>query len=303
MLSIRGQLTVVHSEGFQIPCEVRQRFRTGRRRLAVGDHIRFTRLEDVTSGVEGVIEELLPRRTQLARKMAGKMRKEQVLVANVDQVLIVICLGLPKANLGFVDRVLVGASVGGLDGVICLNKLDLEQPEDAELKRQLAEVYNPLGVKTAMCSATTGQGKSEVEALLRGKVTVFSGASGSGKSSLLNMLQPGLKLHTGAISAKWGKGRHSTTWSSLLLLEMGGFVVDTPGMREFGLHQLRPRELRDHFPELRELAPECRFSDCLHVREPDCAVREAVEQGKVAASRFESYRRILGDLEEEAKNA
>ncbi len=303
VLSIRGQITIVHSEGFELPCEVRRRFRTGRRAIAVGDHVRFARNEDVTDGVEGVIEEVLPRRSQLARKLAGKMRKEQVIVANVDQVLIVVCLGLPKANLGFVDRVLVGASYGNLEGVLCLNKIDLQTPEDDAFVAELDAVYNPLGVPTVRTSATTGQGIDELKKLLQEKVSVLSGASGCGKSSLLNALQPGLKLRTGQISEKWGKGRHSTTWSSLLYLQFGGFVVDTPGMREFGLHQLEPRTLADHFPELRERAPACKFGDCLHTVEPACAVQEGLELGEIAASRYASYRRILADLQEEASQA
>ncbi len=254
-------------------------------RLVVGDRV-LVRME----GEDGVVEVVRERRTALLRK-APHGRRPQVLAANVDQALLVFAARIPTPRRGLLDRFLVACHHARIEPVIVMNKVD--QGLD-EVAGWLA-VYDRLGYPVLLVSARTGRGLGQIKRRLVDRTTLFCGPSGAGKSSLLNAVYPGFRLKVGSLSESTGKGRHTTTTAELMPLPYGGFVVDTPGLKEFGLWNLGRTELEEAFPEIAELAPDCRFPDCSHSHEPDCAVRAAVEAGRIDPGRYASY---LGLLEE-----
>ncbi|MCS7154744.1 MAG: ribosome small subunit-dependent GTPase A [Bacteroidota bacterium] len=301
-----GKVVVSHGAWYEVDlgeagrvrARIRGRFRIGDRTeihpVVVGDEVRVRLEPDGT----GLILERLPRRNQLVRRAAGGQNLAQVLVANVDLAICVQSVHQPRFNPGFLDRFLVAAESYGIPGALCVNKIDLAQKRDWRWLEPLLRVYAALGYPVVRTSAHTGEGLAELRALLSGRVCVFSGPSGVGKSSLLNALQPGLKLRVGEVSPATEKGRHTTTFVALYRLDLGGYVVDTPGLREFGLWNISPEELGHYFPEMRSLLGACRFHNCTHAHEPGCAVREAVARGAIAPWRYESYLAMLATLEE-----
>jgi ribosome biogenesis GTPase len=222
-----------------------------------------------------------------------------VIVANIDTLFLVESVRSPDADFRFVDRVLVAAGHGKVDVRICLNKTDLIERED-EITRFLS-IYEPLGYPVIRTSAETGEGIADVASCLRGGIYAFVGRSGVGKSSLLNRIVPGLDLRVGGVMEKTGRGRHTTTYSQLFAIERG-FVADTPGMQTFGFPGSDKRDLAACFAEIRPLDGQCRFSPCTHSHEPDCAVKEAVEEGTIAPTRYESYLDLLSEIELRDKN-
>jgi ribosome biogenesis GTPase len=259
--------------------------------VAVGDRVVVS--ED---GVGGwVVEDVLPRRTCLTRPDSFLAPRQQVLAANVDQLLIVSSWREPDIWLELVDRYLIAAERADISPIICFNKVDLvEDPEESEVTLR---PYRELGHRVIEASALTGQGLDELIEVLRDRTTLVMGLSGTGKSSLLSAVQPGLSLRTGRVREYSGQGRHTTTQSRLLKLHIGGYVVDTPGIREFGLSGVTQAELPDYFPEIAALAPGCRFSNCSHMAEPDCAVRTAEESGELSGTRIHSYGVIRAELD------
>ncbi|HPD14599.1 MAG TPA: ribosome small subunit-dependent GTPase A [Planctomycetota bacterium] len=260
------------------------------RPIAVGDRVRFSLLP---SG-EGVVEGVEPRKGgKLSRKAAGEREAEQVVAANVDQLVVVASVAEPELNRRLLDRLVVSGEHGGLDVAVCLNKIDLA---DAAAYEPVLELYRRLGYRALATSAVSGVGLEDLRAALRDKTSVFAGQSGVGKSALLMSVQPGLDLRVGDVSASTGKGRHTTTAVSLLPLEFGGYVVDTPGIREFALYNIERDELQHCFPEMAERFGQCRFADCSHRHEPGCAIAAAVESGAIDPERYESYCRIYESL-------
>jgi ribosome biogenesis GTPase len=233
--------------------------------------------------LEGMIERVEPRHGVLTR---ASRRREQVLVANVDQVAIVVSLVQPDLKPHLIDRYLATAQKGGLSPVLLLNKADLADPVELQ---PLVGSYAQLGIPVLLTSARTGQGIGRLREQLRGRSTVFSGQSGVGKSSLLNAVQPGLGLAVKSVSEVNNKGRHTTTYAQLLKLESGGWGVDTPGVRQLQLWDVRPEEVEGYFPEFRPFVPLCDFPDCTHTHEKGCAVKRAVARQQVSARRFHSY--------------
>ncbi len=258
--------------------------------VAVGDVVIVS--EDDAG--RGVVEAVLPRRSFLARPDVFLSHLQQVIVANIDQLLIVASWREPTIWLELIDRYLIAAARCRLQPLICVNKIDLA--ETIAACRAGLRPYQDLGYPVIFASARTGEGIDELRKVLRGQTTALAGLSGVGKSSLLAAVQPGLNLRTNAVSEFSGQGRHTTTQVTMLALEMGGFVVDTPGIREFGLNGLRRSELASFYPEIVAAARRCRFGDCSHMREPGCAVIAAVQQGKLSAARYHSYRKIYLDL-------
>jgi len=260
--------------------------------VAVGDWVVVT--EDGSE--QGVVEAVLPRRSALVRPDVFYGHLQQVIAANVDQVLVVASWREPRLWPELIDRYLIAAQRNNLTPVICVNKVDLA--EDGAECRAAVAVYVRLGYDVIFTSAVTGEGIDRLREVLRGRTTVLAGLSGVGKSSLLIAVQPGLFLRTAETSARKHEGRHTTTQVSMIRLEMGGFVVDTPGIREFGVSRLRRGELARFYPEIAAAVEGCRFRDCSHRQEPGCAVQAAVRAGDVAEARFEAYRKIWEGLGE-----
>jgi ribosome biogenesis GTPase len=265
-------------------------------KLAVGDVVTLERDErdDVWA-----IAEIHPRRSRLARRAPGAGRGERVVAANVDQVVVVFAAAKPEPHARMLDRFLVIAEGNELPARVVINKAELA---GLDATRQRFSDYERAGYPVHYTSVKARTGLEDLHQALRGRTSVLTGPSGVGKSSLMNALYPGLDLRVGEISESVNKGRHTTVggYAHPLPDADGGFVVDTPGLREVGLWSLPPEELDRCFPEFRPLIPKCRFADCHHGTEPDCAVRTAVERGEVSAERYESYRKLRGELEEAA---
>lgn len=272
-------MVVRSEEGEEITCRLRGRLRREALGVVAGDFV-------LVGGTRAdpVVEEVLPRRNLLDRPT----------VANVDQVLVVFSYRDPPLDLGHVGRVLVGAEKAGVDAVAVLSKADLLA--EAE-RREVLELFRAVPYRLVVTSAVTGEGLEELRPLLDGRVSVLAGQSGVGKSRLLNALKPGLGLATGEISPRIRRGRHTTRLARLLDVD-GGMVADTPGFSRLDLEGVEPRHLGALFPELAALAPECRFADCYHRAEPECAVRKAVEEGRVARWRYRLYLELLAEIEE-----
>jgi len=268
--------------------------------VAVGDVVRFTGSGNGT----GQIVEVLPRRNRLARRspvpMPGAHAFEQVIVANVDQVVPVFAAANPAPHWNMLDRYLVSAESMGLTALICITKLDLAQDGGSSIDeglREAAELYRQAGYPVILTSALTGEGIDELKQALKGRLSVLVGKSGVGKTFLLNTLQPGLGLRVNAVNQVTGKGRHTTSSQEMIRLEMGGAVVDTPGEREFGLWDVHEDDLAMLFPEMRPLVGRCRFGlDCRHDEEPGCAIRKAVMAGTISPRRYQSYMRLREEL-------
>jgi ribosome biogenesis GTPase len=267
--------------------------------VAVGDVVRFVDAHDGS----GQIVEVLPRRNQLSRQTAVPMPDarpfEHVIVANMDQVVPVFAVAEPAPHWNMLDRYLVAAEAKDLPAVICLTKLDLVQVEgerfEAEIEAEINE-YQRIGYPVVLTSVKTGQGLAELRAALQERTSVLLGKSGVGKSSLLNALQPGLGLRVNEVSQATGRGKHTTTHLEMFALEFGGAIVDTPGVREFGLWDLDVDNLEQFFPEMRPFFGRCRFGlDCWHVDEPGCAIRKAVTAGQISPRRFQSFLRLRED--------
>lgn len=257
----------------------------------LGDEVIIT----PTVNGEGVVEDVLPRRSKLARRAAGSKGawKEDVIVANLDQVLAVFAVARPDPHLRMLDRYLITAELSGVDAVIVANKCDLRPRAEIDA---LFAPYTGIGYPVLFTSAAQNIGIDALREQVKDKISAFSGPSGVGKSSLMNRLQPGLGLRTSEVSDFVNKGRHTTVVAELHPLDFGGFVADTPGIREMGLWQAPPEELDWCFRELRPYIGECYFRPCSHVHEPDCAIREAVTRGDIAAVRYDSYTRLYDEV-------
>lgn len=259
--------------------------------LAVGDEVQFVASHDAVR-----IVAVAPRRTWLARPDPGNPHRRLVLAANIDVAVVVVAAADPPLRPGLVDRFLLALADGGVAPLVVVNKIDLVRGPDAV--RALAAMllpYGELGVPVLRCTATTGEGIDALRVAIAGRACVFVGHSGVGKSALLNALDPGGRRPTGAVSEHHGRGRHTTTASRLWRLGDGTRVVDTPGVRAFGVGELDPAVVRSGFGDLAAFAVACRFRDCSHRAEPDCAVRTAVDSGSLSGARYRSYLRILAN--------
>lgn len=288
-------------------CNISGKLKKGRRFLAqpvsVGDRVKVRAVESSGANArgqlhrEGNIESILPRRTVLGRSRYNKT--DQVTMANLDQVVIVLASREPDLNPHRLDRFLVLAEANDLGAVICFNKVDLLRQSERELELDpLAALYRSLGYTVLLTSAHKRRdlGKAELEAALRNKISAFIGSSGVGKSSLVMMIQPDLLLWVADVM-EIGKGRHTTTDVSLHPLECGGYIADTPGVKTIALLEQQEVNLEHCFPELRSRVGHCKFNDCTHLHEPGCLVRDAVDAGEIAASRYESYSRLMVETE------
>lgn len=282
VLHVQGlESVVLHPDGSTVRCMTRRLLRTlstdQRHPVAAGDWVQFR-----GSGRDGVIHAIEPRRNSLCRSSRGR---RHVIVANVDQALIVGSAAMPNLKPGLIDRLIVAAEASGIRPVICLNKADLVPTASLV---PLAGVYARMGYAVVLCSAATGLGIDRLRRDLAGRVTAVVGQSGVGKSSILNAVAPNLGLRVGEVSRDNDKGRHTTTTARLIPHGLGGAFVDTPGVRQFQLWQLVPAEVPAAFRDLRPIANRCRFPDCTHTHETDCAVKQAVADGLLDTRRWES---------------
>jgi ribosome biogenesis GTPase len=271
--------------------------RTTTTAVVIGDHVRVRLLDEQAEGAAtGLIEEILPRENELVRGAAGGGRYLDVIATNLDLLVAVHALREPDFNPARLDRFLLIAEAAEIPALVCLNKLDLISSEEAGL---IAGVYRAAGYPVILTCAKSGSGIEELRAALTGKISALLGPSGVGKSSLLNRIQPGLRLRTAEISDATGKGRHTTTTAELLPLNGGGYVADTPGLRELAIREVEPEDVAWLFPEFRPFMVECKFSNCTHREEVGCAVTAAVRAGAIAPERYRSYRRVYDEVEEQ----
>jgi ribosome biogenesis GTPase len=306
-----GFFTVETAEHGLIVSQVRGRLleaQLGTDPVALGDVVTISlaeRLENDQVKLRGVIEQVAPRVRVFSRQMPspeGRRARgdqlpdrEQVIIANPDQVVFVFACAEPAPRLKMLDRFLVIAERAGIPPVICANKADLVKRGEA---RDLFELYEAIGYPVFYTSAVTGKGVKELRKALQGKISALTGPSGVGKSSLLNTMQPGLGLAVQTVSDATTKGRHTTVAAQMFPLDGGGYVADTPGIRAIGLYNIEPSEIDGYFPEIRTWIHECRFNDCRHLDEPGCAVVEAVKRGDIWVERYESYLRLREEAEE-----
>ena len=253
---------------------------------AIGDQVLVAREKHRVLSV-------LPRRTALSRPDPHNPKIQRVIAANIDLVVNVVSLRNPPLRPGLIDRYLIAIEKSGAEPLICVNKIDLLQ---SRAESQALDPYSQMGIPVVLCSATTGTGLDQLYAALRDKVCVFSGHSGVGKSSLLNALDPQLGRAIGEVSEANHTGRHTTISSSLHRLANGAAIIDTPGIREFGLWDVQPGEVHRYFRDVARYSEQCAFSDCTHSHEPDCEVKRAVEDGRIGSTRYSAYRRIMDSL-------
>lgn len=284
--------------------------------VAVGDRVTFEPQRDAEH--PGAITDLHDRRNYLVRRSVNLSHHKHVIAANLDQALLLVTVARPRTSFGFIDRFLVTAETYSVPVVIVFNKVDDLSADEQDVLAEYLSIYEEAGYRCVVTSALKGVGVDEVKALLVGKVTLVAGHSGVGKSTLVNAIDPALDLHTAEVSLASEKGQHTTTYAEMFELKLEErpttpeiqpstsnpqpptFIIDTPGIKGFGLVDMDPAHIGDQFPEMFRLKSACRFNDCLHKDEPGCAVRDAVEQGDIAESRYRSYLDMLAGIDEES---
>lgn len=257
--------------------------------VKVGDDVRIK----LISENEGVIQKVLPRWSKLSRAIEGKAYKEHVIAVNIDQIVIIMSVKEPEFKSGLLDRYLVVAEKNHLKASICLNKIDLMVANHFD---EIARWYTNMDYPFYFTSAKTNQGLLDFKSILKDKVSILVGQSGVGKSSLVKKIEPDLDLKVKETSQKTRKGRHATSHVELFPLHLGGYLIDTPGVRELGLWDIYKNELKEYFVDFHPYKDLCQFADCMHLKEPECAIKYAVDQGKIFRSRYSNYRNIYNDL-------
>jgi ribosome biogenesis GTPase len=266
--------------------------------VSVGDEVEIeTENENEKTAT---ITDILPRRNYINRQSPRGKHQHHIIAANLDQSMLVATLKEPRTSAGFIDRFLVASEMYHVSPVIVFNKADLYKKKEMDKYEHLAGIYRQIGYTVLLISASEKTGVDEVKELLKNKTTLISGHSGVGKSSLLNVILPDLQLRTQDVSGWSGKGMHTTTFAEMFDLPFGGRIIDTPGMREFGLVDIDKQELSHYFPEMRDRLNNCQFNNCMHINEPDCAIKDAVENGEIHVDRYVSYMNILESIEEKS---
>lgn len=263
--------------------------------IAVGDAVQFE-IEDELSST-AMIDEILPRDNYINRQSPRHKHQHHIVAANLSQTMLVATLKEPRTSQGFIDRFLVAAEMYHVPAIIVFNKADLYKSKEEEKYNVWEKMYEAVGYTVLLVSAAKSEGLQELQELLKDKTTLISGHSGVGKSSLLNVLMPGMNRKTLEVSGWSGKGQHTTTFAEMFDLPQGGAVIDTPGMREFGLVDIEKQEVSHYFPEMRERLTNCQFNNCLHYNEPGCAIKEAVNDEHIHEDRYVSYLGIMESIE------
>ena len=260
--------------------------------VAVGDLVNYEQERDKDTCV---IDKILPRTNVIVRKSVNLSKESHIIAANVDQAILVATIAQPRTSTGFIDRFTVTAEAYHIPVVIVFNKCDLYNEEQNAAAEELMRVYNSIGYQSFVISAKTGENCDRLKAIMKDKLSMFSGHSGVGKSALVNRLDPGLNIRVGEISEVHEKGKHTTTFAQMYELNFGGYIIDTPGIKEFALFDMEKETLAQRFPEMRALMHDCRFNNCTHLHEPHCAIKNAVEQGVIADWRYENYCNMMDD--------
>lgn len=264
--------------------------------IAVGDEVEME--VEAIEEESAMIDHIEHRKNYVARVSPHNKRQHHIIASNLDQSILFATLKEPKTSQGFIDRFLVSCESYHIPAIIVFNKADLYRKKEMDKFELLKEIYGTIGYQVVLTSVETGLGVEEVKQLLHNKVTLLSGHSGVGKSSFINTVFPSLNLRTQEVSGWSGKGLHTTTFAEMFDLPDGGQIIDTPGVREFGLVDISKQELSHYFPEMRGLMNECQFNNCMHINEPGCAVKDAVNAGTVSVDRYASYLTILDTMEE-----
>ncbi|MEI6679736.1 MAG: ribosome small subunit-dependent GTPase A [Mariniphaga sp.] len=287
--------------GEVIDCRIKGKLRMKEIRttnpVAVGDSVEFELQHDETTkeGVTGIIFAIDPRKNYIIRKASNLSRESQIIAANIDQAFIVVTVNYPVTLPGFIDRYLISAMAYRIPACLVFNKLDLYNAKDYEKLEEYLQTYESIGYKCFQVSAEKNFNIDILQAELKGKISLFSGLSGVGKSSILNRIDPDLKLKTGAISDHHQQGKHTTTFAEMFEITEGAYIIDTPGIRGFGVIDMAKEEIAHYFPEMFELLNQCRFFNCTHTHEPGCAVKAAADKGAIPASRYESYLSLISE--------
>lgn len=295
-----GSWYVVRDEsGKEFVARIRGKFRLDQishtNPLAVGDHVDF----DVDTDDLAVITDIHPRQNYIIRRSVNLSKRTHIIASNIDIAFLIITIANPRTSTGFIDRFLVTCEAYEIPVMLVFNKLDEWREEEIEIHSEFKEIYESIGYETMAVSAIEGDGLDELKNKLKDKVSLVAGHSGVGKSTLVNAMSPGLDLKTKVVSGFNKKGKHTTTFAQMYEWPFGGFIIDTPGIKEFGLVEIEKDEMQDYFPEIFALKEDCRFYNCNHLLEPQCAVRKAVDDHEIALSRYESYLTFLEEINED----
>lgn len=290
--------TVLTDGGSTVDCKIKGNFRLKGIRstnpVAVGDRVEIIRNQEGTAFITSICD----RKNYIIRKSSNLSKQSHIIAANVDQAFLVVTVDYPQTSTTFIDRFLASAEAYNVPVAIIFNKVDLFKGDEERYLDMMVNLYETVGYTCLKVSAETEEGLQQLLPLLEGKITLFSGNSGVGKSTLLNKIVPGAELRTAEISDAHNTGMHTTTFSEMLSLGDGGWVIDTPGIKGFGTFNMEPEEICGYFKEIFRFSKDCRFSNCTHTHEPGCAVRQAVEDHYIAESRYASYLSMLDDKEE-----
>lgn len=268
--------------------------------IAVGDHVEIVESNEdnnIGSQVVGLIHKILPRNNYIIRKSPNLSKESHIIAANIDQAFLIVTIQFPVTTTTFIDRFLVSAEAYRIPCHLIFNKIDLYNEEQTATMNSLIEIYEMAGYQCLKISAKESIGIDELKQMMTDKTNVFSGHSGVGKSTIINSLQSNIILKTGEISEAHFSGKHTTTNSEMYELEFGGYIIDTPGIKGFGVLEMEKEEISHYFPEIFKLLDECQFYNCTHTHEPHCAVKKSVEEGRIALSRYSSYLGLLDDEE------
>jgi ribosome biogenesis GTPase / thiamine phosphate phosphatase len=286
--------TVRFHDGTTVDCRLRGRFRThglkATNPVTVGDVVT---VDPGTGEGDAVITAIAPRRNYLIRRSVNLSRVSHIIAANIDRVFVVASIVFPRTSTGFIDRVLVTAEAYEIPAAVIFNKVDLYSSEDMRTVEALISDYTRIGYPCLVTGALEGTGTERLKEMMKESTSLFTGHSGVGKSALINAVEPGLRIKTGTLSEAHHKGKHTTTFARMHPLTFGGYIVDTPGIKEFGLIDFDKGELAMYFPEMLKLVTDCQYYNCTHDHEPGCAVAAAVKQGMVSAERYKNYRNML----------
>ena len=290
--------TVKTEDGSLVDCKIKGNFRLKGIRstnpVAVGDHVDIIRNQEGTAFISNICD----RRNYIIRKSQNLSKQSHIIAANVDQAFLVVTVNHPQTSTMFIDRFLASAEAYRVPVVLAFNKTDLLCDEELHYQEMMMALYRTIGYQCLALSAATGEGFDALPDLLRDKITLLSGNSGVGKSTFINRLLPGVNLRTAEISDAHNTGMHTTTFSEMLPLPDGGYIIDTPGIKGFGTFDMEPEELTSYFREIFHFSKDCRFSNCTHTHEPGCAVLRAIDEHYIAASRYQSYLSMLDDKDE-----